>query len=140
MNCTGCNLILLIWEFTAIEAIHLAASRVNCFYVRHVYWSFWLSVVGWKCFFFFSIKSGFWESTCYFFIVLCVSVNCYISCLVCVAICVSRSHSLYLKKNVFPCCLLFPNLQRIGPREERGEEESMGPPFSYFPFHLNQIF
>jgi hypothetical protein len=100
-----------------------------------------LVVCSWlKVFFFFSIQSGFWESTCYFFIVLCVSVNCYISCLVCVAICVSRSHSLYLKKNVFPCCLLFPNLQRIGPREERGEEESMGPPFSYFPFHLNQIF
>jgi hypothetical protein len=58
---------------------------------------------------------------------LCVSVNCYVSCLVCVAICVSRSYSLYFFKNVFPCFLLFlrPNPQRIGPREEKGEKESL---------------
>jgi hypothetical protein len=66
---------------------------------------------------------------CYFF--LCVSVNCYVSCLVCVAVCVSRSHSLYFLKNVFQCYLLFslPSLQRIVTWEERWEEESMGPPF-----------
>jgi hypothetical protein len=43
---------------------------------------------------------------CYFFNFFFVSVNCYASWLVCVAICVSRSHSLYLKK-CFPLLFTF---------------------------------
>jgi hypothetical protein len=119
---------------STIEAIHLAVSRVNCFDVRHFVPLFCVVCIGWKCFFF-QYKVDF-VNQCVIFKKNFVSVNCYVSWLVCVAIYVSRSHSLY-KKKCFPLLLLFfsrPNPQRIGPREERGEEESMGPPFSYTPF------
>ncbi len=68
-----------------------AVSQVNCFDVRHCCWLL-VVCIGWN--WGFPIQSGFCESVCYFFLILFVSVNCYVSWLVCVAICVSRSHSL----------------------------------------------
>jgi hypothetical protein len=108
-----------------IEAIHLAVSRVNCFDLRHILPLFWLSVLAESLFSQYKVDFVY---QCVILLKLFLSVNCYVSWLVCVAICASRSHSVYFLKNGFPCCLLFSrpnNLQKNGPREEKGDKESM---------------
>ena len=63
-----------------------------------VFVMFCVVCMGWKCFF--PIHSGFCGSVFIYFLFFFVSGNCYVSWLVCVAICDSRSHFLYFLKNI----------------------------------------
>jgi hypothetical protein len=119
-----------------IEAIHLAAFlRVNCFYVRHVCWFFWLSVLSESVF-----PNTKWilRISGYFFNCVCVSVVCYVSCLECVAICVSRSHSLYKKKMFSPVVYFFRDrIYRELARGKKGEKRKVWvPPFFILSYIL----
>ncbi len=117
------NCFMNLW--IQLEAIHLAVSRGNCFDGRHLRWLFGFSV--WAETMFSQYKVDFVNLCVIFFnFCLCQLIATYL--VQYVQQFVSPDHIPCIKKkNVFPCCLLFsrPNLQRIGPREEKGEKESL---------------
>jgi hypothetical protein len=94
-------------------------------------WLFWLSVLAESVFSQYKVD---FVNQCVIFFIFFVSVNCYVSWIVCVAICVSRSHFLYFFFIFSPVVYFFQDrIHREWARGKKGEKRKVWVPlFSHY--------